>query len=1310
MRRPFAIVFDYRLRCPLALLLVVVLIASLIIIAPGSHAQDTVTGAFEGTVSNSLTGERVPGAAVEIILREKNLTINKRSDARGRFYQGLLEPGIYLIRVSAAGYQTREVIQRLFVSRTGEVVPVPVTLDPVSAAAPPPSSSAATSTTATGTTPAATPTPATAATTALTAADTDIRARTSGTDASRGGSFTEEELVSLPLGATTITRSFDQLTLLLPGVAAAPQTLGGVPGPGVGSGVGTSGQFAVNGLRSRANNFTVDGSDNNDEDIGVRRQGFFALVPQSIESIREYQVITALAPAQFGRNIGAQVNAVSKSGTNDLHGTAYGFFNASQLNSRNPFDTLAANTTTPVRAASGQQVILAPNFVFDDRTLNFAAVGGTPLTTRFNSGDEDSLTYAAGGFVLGGPVVCDRTFFFLSFERQSLNAVQEQSFAVPVIEQRGAFNTGASGIFSDPFTNQATFANPTTRDGAAIFSLYPFPNNPGGVYGRNTFTNTLPSDARGTILSGKIDDNFRFRDRQQTITGRYNFTQDFRTIPATGEALFSTLRPRVRTQNLSLFYNSELSAPDSANLLFNQVRLSYGRTRLRFDEVRDTEFQTPSSSSLNMPFLLNAPLLGNITLPNVVNNQIVANTGNILLTPLRDANGQQLSAQDQLGAVGQIKLAGFSPIGADVFNFPQRRINNTYQLADELTYRRGAHRFIFGVDTRRTELNSELPRNFRPLITFYGAPEVSADTNGRLFFTNDFVRPIDLAASGAASGFFQTISSGNDATINLRYYQLNFYAQDDFRIRPNLALSFGLRYEYNTPPRETNRQVESSFNDPAISLVPGLARFIDGRERIFDADKNNFAPRVGIVYAPSFLGRGRSATTLRAGYGLFYDQILGAVVSQSRSTFPRFVTLNLAGGIGNTLFPFLPLGLANPANNPDLVQQGSLNLRSNTLTLAQQIALINQLASANGALPSASGVEVTLPARRLETPLAHHYSFSFEHQITSDLAFSAAYVGTKGRNLLRFTTPNLGSNAVLLPFRFNVAFEGEASQLFVPNFFGIAIPPGSRIAPTGSTQLFTGGRPEPTVGGVSVFDSSARSRYDSLQLQFRGRLRRALQFQLAYTLSKTLDDVSDVFELAGASELPQNSLTPDEYASANFDARHRFAYNLVYDVPELNTANRFVRAVFGGIQIAGLGRYSTGQPFTVNTYNDVNLDGNITDRLNTTSGIEITGDRRQPLRLTTTNTTSLLAPIGQDGAIGRNTFRAGSILELDMAISKTVRFSESKSLQFRTDVFNFPNRANFGIPQRILESPGFGQATNTVTPGRRIQFAVKFSF
>ena len=287
--------------------------------------------------------------------------------------------------------------------------------------------------------------------------DTDIRATIGTVDGRRSGSFTEEEVVTLPIGGTTITRSFDELALLLPGVAPPPQTLGSVAGPGVGAGVGSAGQFAVNGLRSRGNNFTVDGSDNNDEDIGVRRQGFVALVPQPLESIQEYQVITQLAPAQFGRNIGAQVNAVSKSGGNTTHGTVYGLFNSSQLNARNLFDTANGNSTSPLRTANNQPVLL----------------DGRPILIQNESGGKDSFTAGQGGFVLGGPLARDRTFYFVSFEGQLLNATKEESFAVPTLEQRGAFGTGASAIFRDPFGRRdangnlidQAFAFPTTIQG-----------------------------------------------------------------------------------------------------------------------------------------------------------------------------------------------------------------------------------------------------------------------------------------------------------------------------------------------------------------------------------------------------------------------------------------------------------------------------------------------------------------------------------------------------------------------------------------------------------------------------------------------------------------------------------------------------------------------------------------------------------------------------------------------------------------------------------------------------------------------------
>ncbi len=1316
-------------------------------------SQDTVTGAFEGTVTNTDTGEPIPGATALIINQQTGQTFPKTADTRGRFYQGLLAPGVYTIRVSAPGYVTKEVQQRLFITRTGEVVPVPVALDPappVPVATPTP----------TGT---ASPTPAPNA--PLTEEDTDIRARINASDASRGGAFTEEEVSTLPLGGRTVVRTFDELTLLLPGVAPPPQTLGSVAGPGVGAGVGSAGQFAINGLRSRANNFTVDGSDNNDEDIGVRRQGFVALNSQPIESVKEYQAITLLAPAQFGRNIGAQVNAVSKSGGRNTHGTVYGFFNSSQLNARNNFDTAFGNGVTALRAGNNQAVLVGNA----QAGINGEVINLRPLTVQNQSGGEDSFTFGQGGFVLGGPLQKAHgpdkpahMFYFVSAEGYINNATKEESFAVPTVEQRGAFGSGASGIYFNPLEPKPTpvppapnpcpasntslppecfqpaFAFPTTAGGDALFSLFPFPNNPHGVFGRNTFTQTLPASAHGKVISGKFDGNFKLFERQHSITNRYNYTDDYRFIPSTGGALFSTLKARVRTQNNSLFLNSELSGANSTRPVFNQVRLSYGRTRLVFDEVRDHSFQLPSTLAGGAPFLLNAPLLENFTFPDP--NTGGANTGPVIYLASPGVTTQNalgpgaLGLATRLGTVGQVNIAGFSTVGTDVFNFPQRRVNNTYQVADELTMRAGRHAFVFGADTRRSELNSALPRISRPLVTFAGAPELDIpdDPNAPLRFTGRFFRPETFAAASAPSGFFQTLALNGEQGINLRFYQLDFYAQDSFRIRPTLTIAYGLRYEYNTPVREVNRKIERTFNDPLLAFVPGLSRFIGGRTRIFEPDRNNFAPRLSVAWSPNLFGRERGATVIRAGYGRYYDQILGAVVSQSRNVYPSYLTINTAGGFNNLVsgtaadnrdtcprqfFTGCALQFINPSNPIplinsqtraaiNLVQPGTLNTVNPALSFQQVVNLINSFVRSTGSIPPISGFGATLPARQLDMPEAHQFTFSFDQQLGRNLALTTSYVGTRGRKLLRFTTPNLGPKAYQVLLRLPPPVAGSTLPP-VPQFLGLTLPPGLRLTPNG--EDIVGGRPAPDVGTITQFETSASSSYNSLQLQLRSRFRRTLQLQAAYTFAKVNDDVSDVFELAGASALPQDSFNlAGERGPANFDVRHRFAYNFIYDLPGLGRRGELVHSLLGGWQLASLGSFQTGQPFTVNSIFDVNLDGNLTDRLNTTNGITITGDRRQPLRLTA-DPLRLLAPIGQSGQVGRNTFRAGNVLDLNAALIKVIPFGEQKNMSFRMDVFNFINRANYGIPVRFLEAPGFGQATNTVTTARRIQFSLKLS-
>jgi hypothetical protein len=1258
-----------------------------------ASAQDTVTGAFEGTVTDSVTGLAIEGATAEITNVETGITATKLTDARGRFYQGLLPPALYKIRVTKTGYLPNETFQRLKIARTGEVVPVPVSLDPAPAtptATPPtqPTTPPTIPPAVTPGTPPATPPAPIPATAPATAAGNEVRSSINTLDARRSGSFSETDVTALPLGGTTLTRSFDELALLLPGVAPPPQTLGSVAGPGQGAGVGTSGQFAVNGLRSRANNFTVDGSDNNDEDIGVRRQGFLALIPQPIESIREYQAITLLAPAQFGRNFGAVVNAVSKSGGNQIHGNLYSFFNSSQLNARNPFDSANGNDLVRVSSTNGIGALM----------------DGQPLLVRNHSGGEDSFTLAKFGATLGGPIRREKTFYFFSLETQRINATKEENFAVPTIEQRGIFSSGATGVSGNPFLpGTAVRARPTSPGGDAFFSLFPFANNTSGIYGANTYTQVLPASARGVVGSAKLDHNFKLGNRSQSLTGRYNVTDDWREIPKTGEAIFSTLRPEVRAQNVSLFFNGQLS-----DRVFNQVRASYGRTRLQFSEVRpctanDSAYSNdcllPSDRFPNQPFLLNRTSTTNQTLPGAIGNNAADAAAQTQITYQRAIfNNTPIHTETDLGPIGQVQIAGFSPLGVDVYNFPQSRVNNTYQLADVLTARVGNHNLAFGFDVRRSELNSNLPRNSRPFVTFNGAPAL---------LSGNFFKPEDLASTGAPSNFFLTLTNAGAAPVasaadlSLRFYQLNFFAQNDWRILPNLTLALGLRYETNTTPRAANNRVEQTFTDPALALLPGMRTFIGNRTKLFEPDKNNFAPRVSLAFSPRWFGKDRT-TVFRFGAGMFFDQILGAVASQSRNVYPTFLPLNFGGLFAQS--DDVRLRYVNPATTS--LQGVPLVSGLNQLNLPLNGNLIQLL---NQNFPPAFGL--TLPSERLNLPNALHYTFAFEQQLSREMTVSFAYVGTGGRNLLRFTTPNLGSATNILPTRFAVVGVE-------PRVFGRVCIPSVNPVPTDprggnslEQQSFCPGRPVSDIGAVNIFETTGRSLFDSLQVELRSRLRQALQLQASYVFSNARDDVSEAFDLAGASSLPQNSTNLNvERGAANFDVRHRGTFAAIYSPSELKDKLSSMGWLLNGLQVAAIGRVQTGQPFTVNSVYDVNLDGNLTDRLNSTDGLRVNNDGRQPITVQTTNITSLLAAAGRDGQIGRNTFRAGGLFEFDLAVSKAFVFSGSRKIVLRADFFNLFNRANYGIPVRLLEAPGFGKAVSAVTPGLRVQFSLKFEF
>jgi hypothetical protein len=1209
-----------------------VIIFTILISGSAVVAQTTTSGAVQGYVYEVGTRTPISGAKVSARNKESGYIQATTTDLNGMYFIDMLRVGDYTITGEHPNFES-------IPSSTG---PVQVRINWMQTVNPPPIELRRIGT--------ATPTPVPAPGTlpgSTSVNSSEVLVNT--TNATHGQNFDRRLMLSVPLPGI---RSFDDLAFLAPGVAPPPQAIGRLVGPGLGPGVGTSGQFSVNGLRSRANNFTIDGSDNNDEEIGVRRQGFTSLVPQPIESLQEYQITTLLAEPQFGRNMAAQVNAVSRSGGNDFHGTVYGFLTSRSLRARDPFDLTGGPSNFPlVRSSDGSAVVL----------------DGRPLSPANPVGDEDPYTRGQYGFVLGGSIVREKTHFFLSFEHQEINASRESNFAVPTVAERGLFGTvngtGEVGLRRE-FTKfnanlfPASGLYPTSRAGNAFLSLYPFPNNPRGPYKGNTFTQVLPADADGNIFSIRLDHGFNAWGGSHTLAGRYNFTDDEATLPVTGDALFSSMNARVRTQNFSLILDSNL--PSGAT---NQARFSYGRTRLAFDEIRNP-FLSPAGANLNASereFLLNAPLIENITLPG----------GPASYRTVPGADSQSIT-----GVLGQMKVSGYSPIGVDVFNFPQGRANNTFQVADAFIYRLGArHKLTTGLDLRRTQLNSFLDRNFRPLAVFSGALDIASNPALAGIIPAAALKPFsttcvgsdcfyfgaDFLALGAPTGFFQTQAMVPDSTIGLRYWQTNFFFSDQIRVNPGFTFTLGVRYDYNTVPTEVNRKIESTFNQPEVFAI-GLDRFLAGRTRIYEKDTNNFAPYLSFAWDPFK----RGMTSIRGGYGIYYDQILGAVVSQSRNVFPTFTTLDLAGATisNNNIVPSPVLGFINPSS---LAVGGTLNTY-NQQRLGNPAALIRQLGqNFTGFAAGAAGAAFVLPVNDLVTPYAQHWSLTVEQQLGRDFLVNAAYVGTRGVHLLRFSTPNLGPNAI--PQVTSVGSNGNQ-----PVFNGTI------VAPSRGTNLR--GRPFPLLGSFTSIESDANSIYHALQLQLNRRFSGGLQFTTAYTWSHAIDEVSDVFDLAGTLSLPQDIFNVrGERANANFDVRHRFVYSAVWDLPFLKE-----NIIFGGWQLASIGTFQTGQPFTVISCCDANLDGNLTDRV-----------------------------------VPRNSLRAPGVATVDLAVNKFFRFSDRYSLEFRSEFFNLFNRAHFGIPVHQLFFGGLNTNfrpldvddpiyVDTLIPARTVQFAIRFTF
>jgi Carboxypeptidase regulatory-like domain/TonB dependent receptor-like, beta-barrel len=1229
----------------------ILLLLTALILAAGIVAADTLTGEIHGGVLDTQTKLVLPDVAVTLSNTDKEWQRPGTTDTDGNYVFLQLEPGRYALTFRREGYiaSTKTDIQvRL---NQPKVVLPPVELRrevatptrEITVATPEGSKIAVIDLTA--------PIPTQAVLTYVN--ERGYTSLTSLLDSALRWNYDESVLSALPLRGG---RTFDQLALFSPGVLRVPFT--GGEGPAVGIGVGTAGQFAANGLRGRSNNFTVDGSDNNDEDIGVRRQGFIELAPQSVESIQEFQVVTAGFPAEFGRNAGAMVNAVSRSGQNSHHGTAYGMLNNDALNSANFFDR--------------------------------------PFSDRINSGINNGGAFSASdqrfnqiGGTAGGPILPGRMYYFSSIERQHTEGNVMRHFVVPTPQERGLRVSRQAGGFI-PINQLGQFFDDigttySNEAGKGVLGLYPLPNNPSGPFQDHTYSAVKRAEGTGNGVSGKID---WYAAERHTFMARYNFTNDNSTLPFTGGAINSSLATHTRTQNLSLFYNATLPGFASA------LRLSYGRTHLGFPPEGGSPLLFGSAPSSLLP----------------------SSFAQTIQTPYG-----KFGPFGSTGPIGQLSVLPYDTIGIDVFNFPQGRVDNTFQIAEALTFTRKSHQIRGGVDFRRVQLNSFADRNSRPQLVF-GYGEIDSDCTepfGCPYATGDgLLHGTDLASLGAPSGFLQAISTqpSPDSSIGLRMGQADFFLQDNWKVNARLAVNVGVRYELQTVTKEAHRKIENTFsitpaqfgklaatgtyaaaiqagNDRFDAAVLGLQSFLAGRDTIYDPQHDNIAPRIGVAWNP----RGDGQLAIRAGYSISYDANLGAVTSQSRNVFPTFVPVNLdlnflqpTDSSNRGLFLNSPSVLTFLPTGVPLLKPGTLNtynLTGNAFATGLGI-LFGQAPESPSADLNSNGLAFTLPEKNLRAAHADEWTVSLEKTLNRDTIAALTYVGTRGLNLPRFSTPNAG-------------------RLSTPLLLASAVRPLTLLDYPPSNDPLSNSRPQPGLGSYSVFEDSADSNYHALQLSVERRLRRGLQFRGNWTWGHVVDQVSDPFDGRSFTALPQNLNQPaSERGSANFDARHRVAGYAVWDIPAMSS-----HRAFRDWRIASTTEFQTGPPFTVNTAIDRNLDGNLTDRLNRTDGFILSPHDPAPVQIKTgVNSLDLIAPPRRNGIVGRNTFRADGLATVDLAVSRRMALTDTRTLDFRIEAFNLFNSVNFGIPVRTLESPGFGRTYDLTVDPRAVRFYAKISF
>ena len=798
------------------------------------------------------------------------------------------------------------------------------------------------------------------------------------------------------------------------------------------------------------------------------------------------------------------------------------------------------------------------------------------------------------GFSLGGPIQNDKTFLFGSYEGFRESRGVPLAATVPTaLEQSGDFSQSAVQPI-DPSTGSPFPGDivPIAPIGQNIISHYPLPNDPSGDPIHN-FQGQRPSDRDNFLI--RVDHTI---SDKQTFMGRYGFVDGEGQTPRVSANFGGIINlPDFRALDTFRFQNVTLAdtyifSPS----LINTVRLSYNRYA-------------------GQAFFAADPAI-----------------------TIRDLGLQYAVAVEDALALPQIVVPGITAAGYSTSG-PTDRAENTFQLGDDIVYLRGKHSLKFGAQVQRIRHTLLSPQAFGGILAYFGGNTGNA-------IADLLIDDPTFAFQGAGSG-----------DRDWRSFWTQLYIQDDFRVAPRLTLNFGLRYELRTPYKEL-RNRRATFRAGVQSTVFPAAnegQLFFGDPGVTDTTvelrKKNFAPRFGFAWDIC----GDASTSLRGGYGIFFDTASFFILHQS-VVAPPF--LSFYAGFGPLSDPF--------ASNP-IVTPGS--------TLA----------------PFSAPYQLTFMEPNWRVPYAQQWNLTFERQLPADFLFQAAYVGTTGRNL---------------PGAKNIN-----SPIHIP---GVDPVTGLPFSTAGNAQSR---RPFPNYAVLLQLSTEFNSSYNGLQLGLRKPFSHGLSLGVAYTYSKVEDSFSvpgpfrAVLNQTASLVATYDDLSLEK-GRALFDVRQRFVVNWIWEIPAFKGQGGFAEKVLGGWAVTGIMSAQTGFPFSVFDTRQpscVAFDYAL-DRT------DLVGDPNSgPRALSEWFNTSAFVPLtacsATRGNAGRNIVEGPAIQNWDLGLIKRTPIGETVNVEFRAEFYNAFNHPNFDLPVNDIASPVFGSIRSTV-PGneREIQFGIKVNF